>query len=118
MLYLMTELRKVLDEKQNPIKPTFRAGDTVSVYMPLIQKGKEVNKVFTGVCIRARKNTFAVRKVIGDDAVEINFSCLAPSKVEIDRFGTTRRSRIYYWRDLSGKKARIAEDFKRKAKSK
>ena len=117
-MYFMDEFQKILNEKQKPVSPNFRAGDTVSVYTSLMHKGKNLQKIFKGVCIRVRHNTFSVRKNVDSDAIEINFSCLTPDKVEVDKFGTTRRSRIYYWRDLSGKKARISEDFKRKARLK
>lgn len=116
-MYLMTELRKMLDEQQKAIKVGFRAGDTVSVYIPMIQKGKEVNKIFTGVCIRARKNTFSIRKVSNENAVEINFSTLLPTKVTVDNCGKVKQSRIYYWRELQGKKARIKKDFNRNRKA-
>ena len=49
-----------------------------------------------------------------DDAVEINFTDITPTSVELIRPGKVRRARIYYWRDLKGKSARIPIDYSRK----
>lgn len=105
-------------EMYSPIKMDFKAGDTVVAYVPTIIKGKEVQKAFEGVCIRKTQTTFLLRKPIGDDAVEINFTDITPSSVELVRPGKVRRARIYYWRDLKGKSARIPIDYSRKGAKK
>lgn len=113
----MSELQRKLDEIQKPIETNFRAGDTLSVHIKVMNKGKEVQKIVKGVCIRVKPKTFNIRKTVDEEEIELCFSNLVPTKVVVDRFGTVRRARIYYWRDLRGKKARIKENFKRKAAS-
>jgi large subunit ribosomal protein L19 len=115
---LMCELRKEIYARQNAIKPNFRAGDTVIVYVPMISKGKTIEKPFEGVCIRVTASSFCVRKTCSEDAAEINFSLLTPTRVEVIKYGKVRRARIYYWRDMRGKSARIKTDFDRNRKDK
>lgn len=114
MTGLMHALKQELFSRYNAIKPNFRAGDTLRVYVPMMSKGKIIDKIFEGICIRVTSCTFSVLKHIGEDSVEISYSFYTPSKVELIYAGIVRRARIYYMRDLHGKKARIKRDYSRK----
>ena len=93
--------------------PPFRPGDTVRVHVKVSEGDKERTQVFEGVVIRRRRGgnsaTFTVRKVSYGVGVERIFPVESPSveKVEIKSRGHVRRSRLYYLRDLRGKKARL-----------
>jgi len=93
--------------------PPFRAGDTVRVHVRVKEGDKERIQVFEGVCIRRRGGsvgeTFTVRKVSSGVGVERVFPVQSPlvTRVEIKSRGFVRRSRLYYLRDLTGKKARL-----------
>ncbi len=93
--------------------PPFRVGDTVRVHAKIKEGEKERIQVFEGVVIRrrggSRGETFTVRKVSNGVGVERIFPVQSPlvTKVEIKSRGFVRRSRLYYLRDLSGKKARL-----------
>ncbi len=93
--------------------PPFRAGDTVRVHVKIREGEKERTQVFEGVVLRRRNGgasaSFTVRKVSYGVGVERNFPLESPSveKVEIKARGHVRRSRLYYLRELSGKKARL-----------
>jgi len=93
--------------------PPFRAGDTVRVHVKIKEGEKERIQVFEGVVIRrrggSRAETITVRKVSNGVGVERTFPVQSPlvTKVEIRSRGFVRQSRLYYLRDLSGKKARL-----------
>jgi large subunit ribosomal protein L19 len=93
--------------------PPFRPGDTLRVHVRVKEGDKERIQMFEGVCIRRRghgpSETFTVRKVSYGVGVERIFPVHAPvvEKVEIKSRGHVRRSRLYYLRDLQGKKARL-----------
>jgi large subunit ribosomal protein L19 len=93
--------------------PPFRSGDTVRVHVRVKEGDKERIQVFEGVVIRRRRGgasaTFTVRKVSYGVGVERIFPVESPSvaKVEIKSRGHVRRSRLYYLRELRGKKARL-----------
>jgi large subunit ribosomal protein L19 len=93
--------------------PPFRSGDTVRVHVRIREGDKERIQVFEGVVIQRRGGgageTFTVRKVSSGVGVERIFPVQSPSvtKVEIMRRGHVRRSRLFYLRELSGKKARL-----------
>lgn len=102
-------------EKPNLRKdlPPFRVGDTVRVHAKIKEGEKERIQVFEGVVIRRKggssAETFTVRKVSNGVGVERIFPLQSPlvTMVEIKSRGFVRRSRLYYLRDLSGKKARL-----------
>ena len=103
-------------EYLNEDVPNFRAGDTLSVHAKIREGSKERVQVFEGVCIARSNNgtgsTFTVRKVASDGVgVERIFPLHSPrlEKIEVKRLGKVRRSKLYYLRDLRGRKARIAE---------
>ena len=93
--------------------PPFRAGDTVRVHVKIREGEKERIQIFEGVVLVRRGGgpgaTFTVRKVSSGVGVERIFPIESPSvsKVEIKSRGHVRRSRLYYLRELSGKKARL-----------
>jgi large subunit ribosomal protein L19 len=93
--------------------PPFRVGDTVRVHAKIREGEKERIQVFEGVVIRRRgagvSETFTVRKISSGVGVERIFPVQSGSveKVEIKSRGHVRRSRLYYLRDLKGKKARL-----------
>lgn len=93
--------------------PPFRVGDTVRVHAKIREGEKERIQVFEGVVIRrrggSRAETFTVRKVSNGVGVERIFPVQSPlvTRVEIKSRGFVRRSRLYYLRGLSGKKARL-----------
>ena len=101
-------------EMRNDI-PDFRAGDTLRVHVRVIEGDKERIQVFEGVCIRRHddglRSTYTVRKVSYGVGVERIFPLHSPRvlKVEIKTRGRVRRARLYYLRNLRGKKARIRE---------
>ena len=93
--------------------PPFRSGDTVRVHVSITEGDKQRIQVFEGVVIRRRgrgpSGTFTVRKISYGVGVERIFLTEAPSvtKVEIKARGHVRRARLYYLRELRGKKARL-----------
>ena len=95
--------------------PEFRAGDTVKVHVRVIEGQKERIQVFQGVVIARRgggsRETFTVRKISGGIGVERIFPLHTPviDHIEVIRRGKVRRAKLYYLRDLRGKKARIEE---------
>ena len=93
--------------------PPFRVGDAVRVHAKVREGEKERIQVFEGVVIRKRgsgvSETFTVRKIASGVGVERIFPTQSPlvEKVEIKNRGFVRRSRLYYLRELTGKKARL-----------
>jgi large subunit ribosomal protein L19 len=93
--------------------PPFRPGDTVRVHVNITEGDKERIQVFEGIVLRrrggGRSETFTVRKRSYGVGVERVFPVESPAvtKVEIKARGHVRRSRLYYLRDLTGKKARL-----------
>ena len=95
--------------------PDFSSGDTVKVYVRIIENNKERIQVFQGVVMQRRgsgvSETFTVRKISSGVGVERTFPVHSPalSKIELVKRGKVRRSRITYLRKRSGKAARIKE---------
>ena len=93
--------------------PEFSSGDTIKVYVRIIENKKERNQVFQGVVIARRGSgvsaTFTVRKMSSGIGVERTFPVNTPSiaKIEVVKRGKVRRNKITYMRKLSGKAARI-----------
>ncbi|MBQ4255232.1 MAG: 50S ribosomal protein L19 [Bacilli bacterium] len=93
--------------------PDFSSGDTIKVYVRIIENKKERNQVFEGVVMQRRgggvSETFTVRKISSGIGVERTFNLHSPSiaKIEVVRKGKVRRNKINYLRKLSGKAARI-----------
>jgi large subunit ribosomal protein L19 len=95
--------------------PKFSTGDTITVYYEIREGEKVRTQFFKGVVIQVRgqglTKTFTIRKMSGTIGVERIFPFNLPGlkKIEINKKGKVRRSRIFYFRDLRGKKARIKE---------
>lgn len=93
----------------------FSAGDTITVYYEIKEGAKTRTQFFRGVVIQKRgsgaSETFTIRKMSGTVGVERIFPVNLPSiqKIEVNKKGKVRRARIFYFRNLTGKKARIAE---------
>ncbi|MBU3010072.1 50S ribosomal protein L19 [Polaribacter vadi] len=93
----------------------FAAGDTITVYYEIKEGNKTRTQFFRGVVIQRRgagtSETFTIRKMSGTVGVERIFPVNLPSiqKIEVNKRGKVRRARIYYFRGLTGKKARITE---------
>ena len=95
--------------------PNFSAGDTITVYYEIKEGEKTRTQFFRGVVIQRRgsgsSETFTIRKMSGTIGVERIFPINMPAlqKIEVNKKGKVRRSRIFYFRGLTGKKARIKE---------
>jgi len=95
--------------------PTFGAGDTISVSYKIKEGNKERIQIFRGVVIQVKgtgtTKTFTIRKISGNVGVERIIPMFSPfiDKIEVNKRGRVRRARIYYLRELTGKKARIKE---------
>ena len=113
----MADLIKIAEEafatgKQHP---QFKAGDTVTVAYKIIEGNKERIQLYRGVCIKicghGDKRRFTVRKMSGTVGVERIFPIESPNidSITVNKVGKVRRAKLYYLRNLTGKKARIAE---------
>ncbi len=95
--------------------PEFGAGDTITVYYEIKEGEKTRTQFFKGVVIQRRGSgpteTFTIRKMSGAVGVERIFPVNLPAlqKVEINKTGHVRRARIFYFRELTGKKAKIKD---------
>ena len=95
--------------------PTFRTGDTLKVTIRITEGDKSRLQVFEGMCIARKNNSvnsnFTVRKLSHGEGVERVFPLFGPmiEKIEVVRKGDVRRAKLYYLRDRTGKKARIAD---------
>jgi large subunit ribosomal protein L19 len=95
--------------------PAFRPGDTVNVHVKVIEGNRSRVQQFKGVVIRRQgdgvRETFTVRKISFGVGVERTFPVHSPifEKLEVVTRGDVRRAKLYYLRDLRGKKAKIKE---------
>jgi len=95
--------------------PTFKSGDTITVFYKIKEGDKERTQFFKGDVLQRKGNksteTFTIRKISNGIAVERIFPVNSPiiEKIEINKMGKVRRARIFYLRELTGKKARIKE---------
>lgn len=95
--------------------PAFRPGDTLKVTVKIIEGEKSRSQAFEGMCIARKNNSissnFTVRKISHGEGVEKVFPLFSPiiEKIEVVRKGDVRRAKLYYLRDLTGKRARIAD---------
>ncbi len=101
--------------------PEFRAGDTIAVHARIKEGEKSRVQIFQGVVIALKEKNaisghFRVRKISSGMGVERVFPFHSPNveKIEIVQRGKTKRAKLYYLRDRSGKSARIAIDYDRK----
>ena len=95
--------------------PEFKAGDTITVTYKIKEGNKERLQNFQGVVLQrvgsGPTETFTVRKISGNTGVERIFPISSPfiDKITVNKRGVVRRARIFYLRELRGKKARIKE---------
>uniref|UniRef100_UPI0039A756A8 50S ribosomal protein L19 n=1 Tax=Ornithobacterium rhinotracheale TaxID=28251 RepID=UPI0039A756A8 len=113
----MDQLVKYVEDKYVAKKdfPEFSTGDTITVYQEITEGGKTRVQFFRGVVLQRRgtgaTETFTVRKMSGEVGVERIYPINLPAiqKIEVNKKGKVRRARIFYFRGLRGKKARIKE---------
>jgi large subunit ribosomal protein L19 len=104
---------EALVEKKNV--PDFKSGDTITVHYKIIEGTKERIQQYQGVVLQRKgsgvSQTFTVRKISNGVGVERIFPLYSPKidKIVVDKKGIVRRARIFYLRNISGKKARIEE---------
>lgn len=95
--------------------PSFKAGDTITVTYRIVEGSKERLQSFRGVVIQikgsGKTKMFTIRKISNGVGVERIFPLYSPhiDSIEVNKYGVVRRARIYYLRNLTGKKARIKE---------
>ena len=95
--------------------PEFGSGDTITVHYKIKEGNKERIQQFRGVVLQTKgsgiTSTFTVRKMSGNIGVERIFPVDSPfiEKIDLNKKGSVRRSKIFYFRKLTGKKARIKE---------
>ena len=116
---MAVDLIKVAEEAMQTSEPKqfpeFKAGDTVTVAYKIIEGTKERIQLYRGVVIKIAghqdKKRFTVRKMSGNVGVERIFPMDSPfiEKITVNKYGKVRRAKLYYLRDLTGKKARIPE---------
>ena len=93
--------------------PQFLVGDSIDVSTRIIEGDKERTQVFSGTVIMKRgsgiNETFTVRRIVNNEGVERIFPIHSPfiAKISVRRGGETRRAKLFYLRDLTGKAARI-----------
>ncbi|MBQ2366576.1 MAG: 50S ribosomal protein L19 [Bacteroidaceae bacterium] len=113
----MQDLIKIAEEAYATGKqhPEFRAGDTITVAYKIVEGNKERVQLYRGVVIKIQghgdKKRFTVRKMSGTVGVERIFPLESPNieSIEVNKYGKVRRAKLYYLRELTGKKARIKE---------
>lgn len=109
----MNIMEKIAQEKAPANMPPFRPGDTVRVHVKIREGDKERIQMYEGVVIRKSRanNSFTVRKTSFGVGVERVFPFDSPAvdRVDIASHGKVRQSRLYYLRELRGKKARIQQ---------
>jgi len=111
------DLMKVVEKAFTPeiTVPQFDSGDTITVHYKIKEGNKERVQQFRGTVIQKKgegtTRTFTVRKMSGAIGVERIFPLTSPfiEKIEVNKHGRVRRAKIFYLRNLTGKKARIQE---------
>ena len=95
--------------------PNFKSGDNITVYYTIKEGNKQRTQFFKGDVIQRKGSgateTFTIRKISHSIGVERIFPVNSPiiEKIEVNKKGKVRRARIYYQRNVQGKKARIKE---------
>ncbi len=103
---------QLIEKKEHPL---FKAGDTITVTYKIVEGSKERLQAYQGVVLQrvgtGATETFTVRKISGGIGVERIFPVHSPfiDSIVVNKRGVVRRSRIFYLRGLTGKKARIKE---------
>ncbi len=105
-----------IEAEQKKEVPSLKAGQTVRVHVKVVEGEKERTQVFEGVVIaisgKGSRSTFTVRKISYGVGVERIFPLYSPriDKIQVVSSGKVRRAKLYYLRELSGKRARLYED--------
>ena len=108
---------KFVENDLSPVSdlPSFKAGDTITVYYKIKEGNKERIQHFQGTVLQRRNpganETFTIRKISGGIGVERIFPLASPfiDKIEVNKHGDVNRARIFYLRERTGKSARIKE---------
>lgn len=114
---VITELEKEYTQKE---MPDMNPGDTVKVFVRIIEGNKERIQAFEGTVIKKHgsgiNKTVTVRKVFQGIGVERVFAIYSPriEKIQVLRKGDVRRSKLYYLRERSGKATRIREKMEKR----
>ena len=113
---LIKVVEQAFESDKTACYPKFKAGDTITVTYRIKEGDKERLQKFRGTVIQLRgaspaTRTFIVRKIASGVGVERIFPFASPfiDSIELNKVGKVRRARIFYLRDLAGKKARIKE---------
>lgn len=113
---MKTEILDLVEKKSLKSKvPNFEIGDTVDVHCKITEGDKTRLQVFSGTVIarkgRGMSETFTVRRIVGDEGVERIFPLHSPNVVDVKtvRSGKTRRAKLYYLRQRSGKSVKLSE---------
>ncbi|HIQ71249.1 MAG TPA: 50S ribosomal protein L19 [Candidatus Onthenecus intestinigallinarum] len=108
-------IRSIEREQLRTDRPDFRVGDTVRVFVKVVEGSRERLQAFEGTVMAKRngsvRETFTVRRVSYGIGVERTFPLHSPrvDRIEVIRRGKVRRAKLYYLRGLSGKAAKIKE---------
>ena len=108
-------IRSIEREQLRTDRPDFRVGDTVRVFVKVVEGSRERLQAFEGTVMAKRngsvRETFTVRRVSYGIGVERTFPLHSPrvDRIEVIRRGKGRRAKLYYLRGLSGKAAKIKE---------
>ncbi|MCH4008057.1 50S ribosomal protein L19 [Companilactobacillus sp.] len=108
-------IQEITKEQLRSDIPDFRPGDTVRVHAKVVEGSRERIQLFEGVVIKKHgtgiQATYTVRKMSSGVGVERTFPLNTPrvEKIDVVRYGSVRRAKLYYLRDRTGKAARIKE---------
>jgi len=111
-----TQIERLVSKKRIP---AFRPGDTTKVTLKIVEGERSRLQIFEGICIAKKNNSvnskFTVRKISHGEGVERVFPLFSPNidKIEVVRKGNVNRAKLYYLRDRTGKRARIADSSRR-----
>ncbi len=111
----MDKIRKVEEKYMKKEIPKFQVGDTIKVFIKIIEEDKQRLQAFEGIAIAKKgagiRETFTVRRVSYGEGVERIFSLHSPSvdRIQVIRRGKVRRAKLYYLRKKVGKKTVIEE---------
>ncbi|OHB51700.1 MAG: 50S ribosomal protein L19 [Planctomycetes bacterium GWF2_42_9] len=113
---MKTELIDLVEKKSlKPQIPYFEVGDTVDVHCKIQEGEKSRVQIFSGTVIskkgRGLNQQFTVRRMIGDEGVERTFPINSPNVVDVKaiRSGKTRRAKLYYLRERTGKAVKLSQ---------
>ncbi len=114
----MNDLMKAIEAPVNPNVPSLQPGDTVSVHLKITEGTRERIQEFKGVVLfvhtKGPNSTFTVRRIASNGVgVERSFLTRSPriAKVVVERHAVVRRSRLYFLRGRTGKRARLKQRF-------